>query len=297
MPSLNEERLRKIATDAASTGGIDSKLGTPAGASVSADVAAVKADTAAIKAKTDGFADPARLDAAITSRATPAHVNTGPGVVAVNATANNYTAEVIGNKSDALEIDGGATRSLVAHAKGALSQLATTLAQIALVKAKTDNLPASPASQGDIQQGPQVPTGDSTANDWAREVIGNKGDAERQTVEATRSLMGYVKGILTRLNNRMPSGGIGPGIRSIQRGTVTITGGTSGSTTLATTLTDVNKCVVHYLGHAHNSAGEMTEGRAQPRFDTLTTTQITFVQSISTESRTTVVSYQIVEYY
>lgn len=49
------------------TDDIQSKIGTPAGASVSADVAAVKSDTAAIKAKTDNLpASPAAVGSAMT---------------------------------------------------------------------------------------------------------------------------------------------------------------------------------------------------------------------------------------
>jgi hypothetical protein len=62
------------------TGDSFARLGGPAGASVSADIAAVNGDTAAIKAKTDPLpANPAsqtNLDVAVSTRATPAQVRT-----------------------------------------------------------------------------------------------------------------------------------------------------------------------------------------------------------------------------
>jgi CCR4-NOT transcriptional regulation complex NOT5 subunit len=52
LPATPASSADVSALDSALTA-IDAKLGTPAGASVSADVAAVKTDTAAIKTKTD----------------------------------------------------------------------------------------------------------------------------------------------------------------------------------------------------------------------------------------------------
>ena len=44
-----------------------------------------------------------------------------------------------------------------------------------------------------------VPTADATDNTVERDVIGNKADAAQTTVGTTRSLMGYLKGVLTNL--------------------------------------------------------------------------------------------------
>ena len=97
-----------VATDA-----IYSRLGAPAGASVSADIAAAKTDTAAIKAKTDNLpSDPADQSLVI---------------VATDAIYSRLGAPA-----------GASVSADVAAVKG----------DSAAIKAKTDNLPASPAAVG-----------------------------------------------------------------------------------------------------------------------------------------------------
>ena len=116
----------KNATAPAMTGDAFARLGAPAGASVSADVASIKTDT--------GTTIPATL-------ATLAgYVDTE--VAAIKAKTDNLPSD----PADASDI--AASFSSVS---GTLSTIAGYLdTEIAAIKAKTDNLPASPAATGDI---------------------------------------------------------------------------------------------------------------------------------------------------
>jgi hypothetical protein len=58
------------------------------------------------------------------------------------------------------------------------------------------NLPTDPADASDVAALHAVPTADVVTNTNARDVIGNKADAAVQTVEATKSITAYAKGIL-----------------------------------------------------------------------------------------------------
>lgn len=93
------------------TGDAYTRLGAPAGASVSADIAAVKADTAAI------LIDTAEIGAA------------GAGLTALASQASVNTID------DFLDTEVAAI-------------LAAVDTEVAAIKAKTDNLPASPAAVG-----------------------------------------------------------------------------------------------------------------------------------------------------
>lgn len=104
------------------TGDNYARLGAPAGASVSADIAVLKSETATIVADTNelqtDWANGGRLDSILDARASQTSVDDLP--------TNAELATALGTADDAV------------------------LAQVALVKAKTDNLPASPAATGDI---------------------------------------------------------------------------------------------------------------------------------------------------
>lgn len=93
--------------------GLETTLGTPAGVSVSADIAAVKSDTAAT------LTDTAEIGAA------------GAGLTALASAANLATVAAYVDTEVA-------------------SILAAVDTEVAAIKAKTDNLPASPAATGDI---------------------------------------------------------------------------------------------------------------------------------------------------
>lgn len=104
------------------TGDGFARLGAPAGASLSADVAAVKAETAAIVADTNelqtDWVNGGRLDTILDARASQTSVDDLP--------TNAELATALGTADDAV------------------------LAQVALVRAKTDNLPSDPADASDI---------------------------------------------------------------------------------------------------------------------------------------------------
>jgi hypothetical protein len=111
------------------TGDNFTRLGAPAGASVSADIAAVKSETATILADTNelqtDWANGGRLDNILDARASQASVDDLP--------TNAELATALGTADDAV-----------------LAAVATVDTVVDAIKAKTDNLPASPAATGDI---------------------------------------------------------------------------------------------------------------------------------------------------
>lgn len=137
---------------------IYSRLGAPAGASVSADIAAVKTDTAAIVLATD------TLEASAT-------------------TISNYvdTLETIsGANTDAATDPSAGTGTLFSKIRGAgddLDTIITSVGAAADAAVEPDggagSLHAKVAGLGDQLE---VPTADSTANTLERDVIGNKSD-------------------------------------------------------------------------------------------------------------------------
>lgn len=191
----------QVFTSFPQTGDAFDRLGAPAGASVSADVAAVKVDTAAILVDTGTTLD-ARIPAALVSGrmdvsvgAMAANVLTATAINADAITAAKVAADVsaeiadavwdeaiaghagAGSTGEALSAAGGAGDPWItalpgAYGAGSAGQIvgdyinaaissrasATDLAtvagyldtEIAAIKAKTDNLPASPAAVGDI---------------------------------------------------------------------------------------------------------------------------------------------------
>jgi len=139
------------------------RLGVPAGASVSADIAAAKSVVDAIVINTDelqtDWADGGRLDLILDSRASQTSLNsvasdvsailvdtdtTIPGTLATIATYIDTEVAAIKNVTDQLP-DGGALTSLATAAA-----LATVGGVADAIQAKTDNLPASPAATSDI---------------------------------------------------------------------------------------------------------------------------------------------------
>lgn len=141
-----DESLIIAATDAIMT-----RLGAPAGASVSADVAAVKSDTGAIKAKTDNLpTDPA--DASDVSDALSALQTHGDGAW---ATATGFSTldeaavrTAVGMASADLDTQLGAIKTAAdgaATTSDVDARFDTVDTNLAAVKAKTDNLPADPA--------------------------------------------------------------------------------------------------------------------------------------------------------
>jgi hypothetical protein len=107
------------------TGDIYARIGAPAGASVSADIAAVKTDTAAVKVQTDKL---------------------------TFTVSNQVDSNVLDWKSStAPAMTGDAYARLGAPAGASVSaDIAAVKTVDDAVKAKTDNLPASPAAVGDV---------------------------------------------------------------------------------------------------------------------------------------------------
>jgi hypothetical protein len=147
----------------AATDSILSKLGTPAGADVSADIAAAKSAIDGVKAVTDSLPDGGALSSLATSAGVAALPSAGDVADAVwdEATEDHQTAGSTGKAlSDAgaagtpptvSEIVAGVyDEALSGHttAGTAGKVLSDTGVAAAAIQAKTDNLPASPAAVG-----------------------------------------------------------------------------------------------------------------------------------------------------
>ncbi len=146
----------QLYTDFPQTGDAFARVGAPAGASISADVAAVKTQTAAIETDTQDIQ--ARIPAALVSGRIDASVGAmAANVMTAAAAAADLTTELqsglataaalatVNANVDAILVDTGTTLP------GTLSTIAGYLdTEIAAIKAKTDNLPAAPAAVSDI---------------------------------------------------------------------------------------------------------------------------------------------------
>jgi hypothetical protein len=155
----------------AQTGDTYARIGAPAGASVSADVAAVKVDTAAVKVVTDKVTTAFELDGSVYRLTTNAleQAPTGGGA----ADGSGFTsipwnpawdAEVQSEAADALnaydpptkaELDTAVSPLATASAVSSLASTLSTIAgyvdtEVAAIKAKTDNLPTDPADASDV---------------------------------------------------------------------------------------------------------------------------------------------------
>lgn len=135
----------QVFTSFPQTGDAFDRLGAPAGASVSADVAAVKVDTAAILVDTGTTLD-ARIPAALVS----GRMDVSVGAMAANVlTATAINADAITAAKVAADVTTEIQTGLATAAN--LSIVAGYLdTEIAAIKAKTDNLPAAPAAVSDI---------------------------------------------------------------------------------------------------------------------------------------------------
>lgn len=169
------------------TGDIFARLGAPAGASISADIAAVKSDTGAIKTKTDNLpTDPA--DAS--------------DIAAAFGTVNSTLATIVGHidteiadikaKTDNLPSDPADASDIAASFSTVNTKLDTIDdfldTEVAAIKAKTDNLPASPAATSDI------PTASAIADQVWDETQSEhtSPDTTGSTINTTLSAVGVV---------------------------------------------------------------------------------------------------------
>lgn len=143
----------QIYTSFPQTGDNFARLGAPAGASVSADIAAVAGyvdtEVAAIKAKTDNLpSDPADAsDIAASFSTVNSTLSTIAGYIDTEVAA-------IKAKTDNLPSD-PADASDIASAFSTVNSTLTTIAgyidtEVAAIKAKTDNLPSDPADASDV---------------------------------------------------------------------------------------------------------------------------------------------------
>jgi hypothetical protein len=132
-----------------------------------------KTDTTAIKAKTDLIGASVALEAG-------GNIATVVGYHAVptaDATTDVVIRDIVGRKTDTSNTTVGTTSSLMRYVKGILNQIATL-----------------------ITMGTK-PAADSTNNVYPADVIGSKDDAVQQTVAANRSLMAYIKALLTNMTS------------------------------------------------------------------------------------------------
>lgn len=124
----------QIYTSFPQTGDNFARLGAPAGASVSADVAAVKVDTAAVKVQTDKltFTVANQVDSNVIDwKSATAPAMTGDAFARLGAPAGaSVSADIAAVEANAVAIAGYVDT------------------EVAAIKAKTDNLPASPAAVG-----------------------------------------------------------------------------------------------------------------------------------------------------
>jgi hypothetical protein len=128
------------ATSTAQTGDAYARLGAPAGASVSADVAAVKVDTAAVKIQTDKltFTVANQIDANVLDwKGATAPAMTGDAFARLGVPAG-------ASVSADLAVVAGYIDTEVA------AILAAVDTEVAAIKAKTDSLPAAPSAVADI---------------------------------------------------------------------------------------------------------------------------------------------------
>lgn len=127
------------------TGNSFTRLGAPAGASVSADIAAAKVDTAAIKAKTDNL--PA-------APASTTNITAGIITTVTNLTNAPTVGDLTATMKTSVTTAATAATPIAASVTGAVGSVTgLTASDVGAIKAKTDNLPAAPASTTNITAG------------------------------------------------------------------------------------------------------------------------------------------------
>lgn len=144
------------------TGDSYARLGAPAGASHAADVAAVKTDTAAVKVQTDklAFTVANQVDSNVIDwKGSAAPAMTGDAYARLGAPAGaSVSADVAAIKSDTgtiltdVNTGAGAIYTRLGAPAGAsiAADIAAVEANAVAIKAKTDNLPASPAAVSSV---------------------------------------------------------------------------------------------------------------------------------------------------
>ncbi len=177
------------------TGDSFARIGAPAGASISADVAAVKVDTAAIEVDTADIQS--RLPAALVS----GRIDASVGAMAANTlTASALATDAVTEIQTGLStLDAAGVRTAVGLASANLDTQLTAIddfldTEVAAIKAKTDLIPASPAAVSDI------PTANANADALlARNVSGGSstGRTVKQAFHFIRNRWVVAAGTLT----------------------------------------------------------------------------------------------------
>lgn len=156
------QTAKDLGASATQTGDSYARLGAPAGASVSADVAAVKSDSGAVKTQTDkmAFTVANQIDANVLDwKSATAPAMTGDAYARLGAPAGaSVSADIAAVKSETdtiltdVNTGGGAIYSRLGAPAGAsiAADIAAVKVDSGAIKAKTDNLPAAPAAVSDI---------------------------------------------------------------------------------------------------------------------------------------------------
>lgn len=124
-------------------------------------------------------------------------------VPGADSAADTVERDVVGDKTDTASTTINGTTSLMRYLKGLLGLHPVPAADSAnninmrdVIGNKTDTIVS-----GSLQGTTRAQVADSAANNNMRDVIGNKTDAVVQAVAAGKSIMGYIKGLITSIGN------------------------------------------------------------------------------------------------
>lgn len=200
------------------TGDAFARLGAPAGASVSADVAAVKAQTAAIEVDTQDLQTQVGVDGAGLTAIGDARIANLDAAVSTRLASASYTApdnaSIAAILVDTAEI-GAAGAGLTALASAAA--LGTVDTVVDAIQLKTDNLPTDPADQSLIIDATTAimtrlgaPAGASVSADVAA-VKSDSAAVKAKTDQLTFTVAGVVDANVENVNDT-PVTGNGAGV-------------------------------------------------------------------------------------
>jgi hypothetical protein len=175
----------------AQTGDSYARIGAPAGASVSADIAAVKSETASIVADTGelqtDWADGGRLDLILDARASQSSVDTVDDLIDTEVAAIKTVVDAIQTKTDNLPSD-PADASVVAGLIAAVETKVDTIDTVVdAVKLQADLIPANPADVSDI------PTAVENADALLNRDMATGTDTGSETVRTVRQALRFLR--------------------------------------------------------------------------------------------------------
>lgn len=204
----------KGATAPAMTGDAYARLGAPAGAAISADIAAAKVDTAAIKVQTDKltFTVANQVDSNVLDwKSATAPAMTGDAFarigapvgasISIDLAAVKTVADAVKAKTDNLPPDPADASDILTSTNAIYNRVgapagASIAADIAAVNSKTTNLPAAPAAVGDI------PTAVQNADSLLNRDMATGSDTGSSTVRTVRQALRFSR------NRFVISGGV-----------------------------------------------------------------------------------------